>query len=166
MYPFTPGMPVERVIRLAADAAAQLELHDDIESLAAGIVPSAPPTELVVQFKLRRVLLLQSANARRPQVTVARVSSITPARRARAGWYERLVQRRHPAHYLIGDQRRHGTAGMEAFVDLLSVAPIRTEMILRRTGYLTTAEMRDISDRLVKTLELDISHLVDGEEKR
>jgi len=162
LYPFVPGLPLRQVGERPAAVGPEMKRHDDLTSLTAAISPGAPPTDLVVQFKLRRVLLLQTVRGRRADVVVARINSITPERRARSGWYLRLTEGRHPAHYLIGRLRRHGSAGKEAFVDLMNVTTIRTDVIVRRTGYLTADEMRDISERLVRTLELDISRLVDG----
>ena len=162
LYPFVPGLPLRQVRERADAAGVEVERHDDLVSATAAILPGAPPAHFAVQFKLRRVLLLQTVRGRRADVVVARINSITPARRAREGWYRRLAENRHPAHYLIGRLRRHGSAGKEAFVDLLNVATIRTDVIVRRTGYLTAAEMRDVSERLVRTLELDISRLIEG----
>ena len=162
LYPFVPGLPLRQVRERADAAGVEVERHDDLVSATAAILPGAPPAHFAVQFKLRRVLLLQTVRGRRADVVVARINSITPARRAREGWYRRLAENRHPSHYLIGRLRRHGSAGKEAFVDLLNVATIRTDVIVRRTGYLTAAEMRDVSERLVRTLELDISRLIEG----
>jgi len=162
LYPFVPGLPLRQVAGSVDAAGPVVDRHDDLTSLTAAISPGAPPTDIVIQFKLRRVLLLQTVRGRRPDVVVARINSITPERRARSGWYLRLTEGRHPAHYLIGRLRRHGSAGKEAFVDLMNVTTIRTDVIVRRTGYLTADEMRDVSERLVRTLELDISRLVDG----
>lgn len=162
LYPFVPGLPLRQVRERLDAAGPEVARHDDLTSVTAAISPGGPPADLVVQFKLRRVLLLQTVRGRRADVVVARINSITPARRAREGWYRRLEEGRHPAHYLIGRLRRHGSAGKEAFVDLMNVTTLRTDVIVRRTGYLTAGEMRDVSERLVRTLELDISRLVDG----
>jgi len=162
LYPFVPGLPLRQVAERVDAAGPVVERHDDLTSLTAAIPPGAPSADLVVQFKLRRVLLLQTVRGRRADVVVARINSVTPDRRERSGWYLRLTEGRHPAHYLIGRLRRHGSAGREAFVDLMNVTTIRTDVIVSRTGYLTADEMRDVSERLVRTLELDISRLVDG----
>lgn len=162
LYPFTPGFPLEQVVREAGeDLIAQLDRHETIESIASSIRPQDPPTEVVVQAKLRRVLLLQEGTSpSRQDVTVARIGSITDRLRRRRGWYARLQDGVHPAALLIGREARHGTGGTEAYVNLLSVAPIGKQALLRKTGSLTEDEMRLISERLVTALELDISGLV------
>jgi mRNA-degrading endonuclease toxin of MazEF toxin-antitoxin module len=40
------------------------------------------------------------------------------------------------------------------------VAPVAKKAILRRVGRLTADEMRDVSERVVTSLELDISGLL------
>ncbi len=160
-YPFTQGFPLERIVRLEGELLAQLDRHESIESVAAGIRPSDPPTEIVAQVKLRRVLVLQSgSDPARQDVMVARINSITDKHRARPGWYGRLERGEHPIFLRIGHEERHGTNGQEAYVNLLSIAPVRKETLLRRTGYLDREEMRMVSERVVTALELDISSLI------
>ena len=113
---------------------------------------SAQPPELVV--------LLQ--DARRPgreAVMVARIQPVTEEARRRTGFYDRLAVGQHPAALLIPGHRVQGGTG-ELYVSLLTIAAVSKADIIDRRGSLTAEEMRQISERLVKTLELDISHLI------
>lgn len=158
LYPFTPGFPLDSVLRDGEDQLlAQLERFDSIEEIETTLLRGQTP-ELVVQAKLRRVLLLQTGtDPRRLDITAARVNSVTPEKRARSGWYARLEHGGNPAQFLLRGASHHGTAGKEAYVDLTCISTIRKDMILRRTGQLTEDEMREVSERLLLTLELDIS---------
>ena len=65
----------------------------------------------------------------------------------------------HPAALLIPPHRIQGASG-ELYASLLTIAAIPRVDILERRGSLTAEEMRQVSERLVKTLELDISRLI------
>jgi mRNA-degrading endonuclease toxin of MazEF toxin-antitoxin module len=166
LYPFTFGFPLESVVRSAEDdLSAGLERFEDIDqiekTIAAG-AGSAP--EVVTKLKLRRVLLLQTGtDPRQHDILVARITSITETMRARLRFYGRLSAGQHPTSLLIGSQTRHGTGGREAFVNLINISPVGKNAILRRVGFLSEDEMRAVADRLITSLELDISHrLVHG----
>jgi hypothetical protein len=90
---------------------------------------------------------------------VARIHAVTEQVRRRRGFYGRLVLGQHPAAFLIARDRVDG-ATAELYVSLLTVAPLSTEDIVECRGSLTQEEMRQVSERLVKTLELDISRLL------
>jgi hypothetical protein len=155
---------MERVVRDAEDELlAGLEKYDSIDEIEAVIKAGDPPPEIVVTFKLRRVLVLHDGTNRSIQdVAVARVNSIDETRRDRhPKWYRRLEDGVHPMQYLIGGDERHGTNGVEAYVDATSVASIRKATILRRAGQLNEDEMRAISGRVITALEIDVSEYVD-----
>ncbi len=158
LYPYTTGPPLERVIRDAEDELrAQLERATTIEEVAARLNAGDTP-EIVVTAKLRRILLLQSGtNAGREDITVARVNSINEKKRAQKNWYLKLQSGIHVTHFMIGGEERHGTNGVEAYVDCLNISTIRKATILKRVGFLNDDEMRQITERLVRTLELDLS---------
>jgi hypothetical protein len=171
--------PGKRKARSGADGEVQLEPEEPTpsprayggavapggirvgEALPLGtaqIAPGDKATEVVATIKLRRVLLLQNGmSPERQDIAVARINSITEKKKAKAVWYAKLQSGIHPAHRIIGDPPEHGTNGKEAYVDLLSVTTIRESAILRRAGCLSEDEMRDISERLLRTLELDLS---------
>ena len=159
LYPFTFGFPLEAVQRDAEnDLLAQVERFEDVEEIEQTITAGDEP-EVIVKLKLRRVLLLQTGTrAQQHDVLVARVTSISDQMRARRGFYERLAAGIHPTSLRLGDRSEHGTGGREAFVNLINVSPIAKNAILRRTGRLDDAEMRAVTDRLITSLELDISH--------
>lgn len=159
LYPYTTGFPLDRVTRdVEDDLVAQLERHDSIESIATQIEPGSKPPEVVATMKLRRVLLLQTGTSPSLQdVLVARIDSVSDKKRGRANWYAKLKSNIHTAHYLLGSEEAHGTNGKEAYVDAMNVTRIKKATILRRTGLLTDEEMRDVTERLVRTLELDLS---------
>lgn len=90
-------------------------------------------------------------------VAVARINSVTDAKRERERWYRRLVGGTHPTQFLIGAEQRHGTNGREAYVDATNVAMIPKSTVLRRTGVLSDEELRAVSARLVTVLEIDVS---------
>jgi hypothetical protein len=92
-------------------------------------------------------------------VMVARLQVVTEPARSRAGFYDRLTLGQHPAALLIPRDRVQGAAG-ELYVSLLTITAIPKGDILERRGALTDEEMRQVSERLVKTLELDISRLI------
>jgi hypothetical protein len=159
LYPYTTGFPLDRVVRDAAadELETQIETAESIEALEATLGKGAVP-ELVVKAKLRRVVLLQTGtSASRHDITVARVNSITEAKRGQKNWYLKLKSGIHVAHLMIGAEDRHGTAGVEAYVDCLSISTIQKSTILRRVGQLDDEEMRAVTERLVRTLELDLS---------
>ena len=120
--------------------------------------PQPPHSEA----KLRRVLLLQDGTSdARDDVMAARINSVDqdmPTKKP--GVYRRLISGTHPTFYLIGAQDSHGTSGREAYVNAMYVAPVAKKAILRRVGQLTPDEMRDVSERVVTSLELDISGLL------
>lgn len=144
------------------DLLAQLERAADVEAVASAIRPGEPPPEIVVQVKLRRVLLLQDGtHAGIHDVGVARINSVTERKRERERWYERITGGVHPTQLLIGHEEHHGTRGVEAYVDLMSISTINKGTILRREGQLTEDEMREVSDRVITALELDVSAYVE-----
>lgn len=161
LYPFTFGFPLESVQRSAEhELTAALERFEDIEQVEKTIAPGVVP-EVVTKLKLRRVLLLQTGtDSRQQDILVARVTSITETMRTRRGFYARLSSGTHPTALLIGREARHGTGGQEAFVNLINVSPVAKNAILRHVGYLSDDEMREVTDRLITSLELDISHRI------
>lgn len=158
LYPYTSGFPLERLVRDAGDELkAQLETANSIEDIQAAVKPGDAP-EIVVTAKLRRVLLLQTGtSAARQDIAVARINSISDKKRAQTNWYLKLQNGIHVSNLLIGGEERHGTAGVEAYVDGLSISTIRKATILKRVGQLDDEEMRHVSERLIRTLELDLS---------
>ena len=90
---------------------------------------------------------------------VARVHLVTEQARRRTGFYDRLALGQHPAALLIPPQRVRGASG-ELYVSLLTITALPKVDILDHRGSLTEDEMRQVSERLVKTLELDISRLI------
>jgi mRNA-degrading endonuclease toxin of MazEF toxin-antitoxin module len=161
LYPFTFGFPLETIQRAAEDElVGALERFEDIDQIEKTITAGSVP-EVVTKLKLRRVLLLQTGtDPRQHDVLVARITSVTEQMRARRQFYERLAAGRHPTSLLLGAESRHGTGGREAFVNLINVSPVAKNAMLRRVGFLTEDEMRDVTDRLIISLELDISHRI------
>jgi hypothetical protein len=90
---------------------------------------------------------------------VARLHAVTEQTRSRTGFYDRLASGRHPAALVVPSHRAQGATG-ELYVSLLTILPVPIEDILERRGSLSEEEMRQVSERLVKTLELDISRLI------
>jgi hypothetical protein len=113
---------------------------------------SAQSPELVV-------LLQDASRLGRDAVMVARLHRVTEQARRRTGFYDRLALGQHPAALLIPPHRVQGATG-ELYVSLLTIESVPRADILERRGSLTEGEMRQVSERLVKTLELDISHLI------
>jgi hypothetical protein len=162
LYPFTFGFPLETVQRDAeSDLLAAIE-HAEIEQIEKTITAGEVP-EVIMRIKLRRVLLLQTGtNPGMHDVLVARITSVSDTMRARSGFYGRLVDGRHPTSLLVGGRAEHGTNGREAYVNLINVSPISKTAILRRVGRLDDDEMRHVTDRLITSLEMDISHRLGG----
>ena len=153
---------MERVARDAeTELLAQLERFATVDELEAQIRAGDPPPELVTTFKLRRVLVLQDGTKSSIQdVAVARINSITSEKATvRERWYQRLQAGTHPTQLLIGQESRHGLAGREGYVDTTSVRFIPKGTIVRRTGTLDLDEMREVSARLVRSLEIDLPTL-------
>ncbi len=156
---------MDRVVRddVEQEFNARLERHESIDTLEKRIEPGKPDPEIVVSMKLRRVLLLQNGTeAGREDILVARINSISEAKRARDNWYKKLHNDIHPVFYLVGREERHGMNDKEAYVDTLTVSPIRKATILRRVGELDEDEMREVSERLVRALEFDLSRYARG----
>ncbi len=164
LYPFTTGFPLTAALEKAeSEFSATFETFENIEEFQATIAPGDVP-EVVTQVKLRRVLLLQTAtDDRMKDVVVARVSSIRDKHRDRKQFYRRLESGSHPTSMLIGNERRHGTSGSQCYINFTSISTISANAILRRVGYLNESEMRAVSRRLVRTLELDLSDLDYGQ---
>src|ERR1700736_4280949 len=103
------------------------------------------------------VLLLQDARRlAREEVMVAGIHVVSEQVRRLRGFYGRLVLGQHPAAFLIARDRVEG-ATEELYASLLTIAALPREDIVECKGSLTEEEMRQVSERLVKTLELDIS---------
>lgn len=158
LYPFTFGFPLETVQRDAESELLAATEHTDIEQIEKTIVAGDAP-EVIVKIKLRRVLLLQTGtHAGMHDVMVARITSVSDRMREKKGFYRRLAEGRHPTSLLLGARAEHGTGGREAYVNLVNVSPISKTAILRRVGQLDDDEMRRVTDRLLNSLEMDISH--------
>ena len=163
LYPFTFGFPLKEVQRDAEGELLAATEHTEIEQIEKTIVAGDVP-EVITKIKLRRVLLLQTGtHPGMHDVMVARITSVSDKMRERSGFYGRLVDGRHPTALLLGDRDDHGTGGHEAYVNLISVSPISKTAILRRVGQLTEDEMRQVTDRALTSLEMDISHRLGGE---
>jgi mRNA-degrading endonuclease toxin of MazEF toxin-antitoxin module len=159
LYPFTPAVPLDVVLREAdadGDLNAKIESYETIEAVA-----RIERKEVIVEFKIRPVLLLQNGrNEDRPDVLVARINSITDAHREkRPHWVRKLENDIHPVMLRVGHERHHGLR-LESYVNLLSVQPVNKTAILRRLGHLTDDEMADVSERLILSLEMDVSAYV------
>lgn len=159
LYPFTPEIPLDLVLRQAGsdgDLNAKIESYDSIEAIA-----RITRNELVVQFKLRPVLVLQSGTSDQlADVLVSRINSITEAhRQRRASWVAKLEHDIHPLMLRVGHEDHHGL-NVESYINLSSVQPVNKTAILRRVGYLTEDEMVAVSERLIRSLEIDVSAYV------
>jgi hypothetical protein len=161
LYPFTPGFPIDALLPSAEAAFSKLAQYDSIEDFQADIAPGDVP-RILVFVKLRRILLLQDGTSgSRDDVMAARINSVDQEMpKKKPGVYRRLLSGTHPTFYLIGARESHGTSGKEAYVNTMHVAPVAKKAILRRVGELTQDEMRDVSERIVTSLELDISGLL------
>jgi mRNA-degrading endonuclease toxin of MazEF toxin-antitoxin module len=118
--------------------------------------PSKRPTYRVA---LRLEAASGAAVAGRPptgrQNVVAQVTSIKHNRRQRAAWYQCLLADQDPYPYRITEQRQVVTT--ESAVNLTNLSTVNRDTLPRWTGKLSDAEMRVISEKLIDTLELDIS---------
>ncbi len=161
LYPFTPGFPVEALLPRAEAVFSNFTRYDSIEDFQADIAPGDVP-RVLVSVKLRRILLLQDGTSdARDDVMAARINSIDQDMpRKKPGVYRRLANGTHATFYLLGARESHGTSGREAYVNAMYVAPVAKKAILRRVGQLTSDEMRGVSERIVTSLELDISGLL------
>ena len=141
--------------RAMGAAEAGLAQHETIEEFEKTIEPQDVP-EVVARLKLRRVLLLQDVSrSRRQDVIVAPVTSVKDVQRERANWYERLLVNQVPYLYRLTEARQG--VNVESVVNLMQLSTISRATLLRWAGVLAEAEMRSISEKLIDTLELDIS---------
>lgn len=162
LYPFTFGFPLETIQRDTEGELLEAVEHQAIEQIEKTITAGDIP-EVVTKVKLRRVLLLQTGtDAHLHDVLVARVTSVSDSMRTRARWYERMQRDQHPTSLLLGTRAAHGTNGVEAFANMINVSPISKTAILRRVGQLDDEEMRKVTDRLITSLEMDISHRLEA----
>lgn len=145
------GFPLGR--RQTATGAPPEQLRRGSVCLVHRRRPSEPNTspELVV-------LLQDASRAGREEVMAASIHVVTDRERRRAGFYGRLLAGEHPAALLIPPGRVRG--GEELYVGLLAIGSLRRTDVVDHRGSLSDDDMREISERLVKTLELDISRLV------
>ncbi|HEY7693122.1 MAG TPA: type II toxin-antitoxin system PemK/MazF family toxin [Gaiellaceae bacterium] len=159
LYPFTPGLPLDLVLREAeakGDLNAKIESYDSIEAVA-----RITRRELVVEFKLRPVLLLQGGTSeRRPDMLVATINSITDEHRSgRENWVKKLENNIHPIMVMVGHEVHHGLKRV-SYTNLSTVQPVNKQAILRKLGQLTDDEMAEVSERLIRALEIDVSGYV------
>ena len=159
LYPFTPGIPLDVVLREAdADGSlnAKIESYDSIEAVA-----RIERRELAIEFKIRPVLILQTGTSeQRPDLLVARINSITDDHRAKRGnWVLKLENNIHPLMVHVGHESHHGLK-IDSYVNLLSVQPVNKKAILRKVGQLSENEMANVSERLILSLEIDVSAYV------
>lgn len=59
----------------------------------------------------------------------------------------------------LGQQPDHGLR-VESYTSLVSMQSISKQAIIRRLGRLTDDEMRGVSERLIRALEIDVSAYV------
>jgi hypothetical protein len=105
------------------------------------------------------VLLQDPGRGGRDQVMAATLHPVTERVRRRAGFYARLAAGQHPAALLVPPDRVRGATD-ELYVGLLTITPLRLADVVDRRGSLTEEDMRQVSERLVRTLELDISRFL------
>jgi hypothetical protein len=164
LYPFVLSFPVERVAREAEDRLlAHLKRFDTIDDLQIEIPAGDPGQELVASFKLRPILVLHDGtDAGIPDVAVAKVTSIKADRvENHPKWYKRVQEGRHDTQYML--ERGALTladSDLGSYVDAKSVAVVRKTTILRRVGKLDRDQMVEVSNRLIKALEIDVSEYV------
>ena len=160
LFGYTAGFPVEVIERDAQGFVDKAESVASIDAFAREIRRGDVP-EIVSRFKLRPVLVLQSAtNPGLQDVTVARINSVAADKKAgKSGWWQRVSADRHITAYLVGDRPDHGL-GSDAVVNLMAIQTISKSNVLRRVGSLDVEEMRAVSERIVRVLELDISELI------
>jgi mRNA-degrading endonuclease toxin of MazEF toxin-antitoxin module len=156
LYPFSLGFPLHQVVRDSVDEVeANLEEHPTIEEFEKTIQAEDVP-EVAIRLKLRRVLLLQDAShSGRQDVIVAQIRSVKESQRSREAWYNRLLANQIPFLYRLTEQQQG--VKEEAVVNLTQISTVNRDTLLRWTGQLSEAEMRTISEKLIDTLELDIS---------
>jgi hypothetical protein len=107
------------------------------------------------------VLLLQGGTSpQRSDVLVTRINSISDKHRSeRPNWVRQLENKIHPIMMLVGDEPDHGL-NKPSYINPSSIQPVNKAAILRRVGQLTNAEMGDVSERLIRSLEIDVSAYV------
>lgn len=161
LYPFSLGFPLHQVVRESAEEIeATLEEHASIDEFEKTVQAEDVP-EVAVRLKMRRVLLLQDAtHGGRRDVIVAPITSVKQRQREREGWYERLLRDQVPYLYRLTEQQQGVTA--ESAVNLAQITAVNRDTLLRWTGQLSEDEMRKISEKLIDTLELDISGRLDA----
>jgi len=147
---------VLREVEAGGDLNAKLETYDSVEAVA-----RMKRNEIAVEYKLRPVLLLQGGTSpQRPDVLVSRINSITDEHRTkRLNWVLKLENDIHPVMVMVGHEAHHGLK-VPSYVNLLSIQPVNKQAILKRLGTLAEDEMEGISERLVRSLEIDVSAYV------
>jgi hypothetical protein len=170
LYPFVLSFPVERLARQAEDQLrTRVERFETIDSLGVEIKAEDAGQELVAQFKLRPVLVLQDGTDESiPDIAVAKITSVKEERASKhAKWYKRLQEGRHDTQYMLQPgSLTLADAEKGSYVDARSVAVIRKTTILRRVGNLDSEQMVEISGRLIKAWEIDVSRYVSSLEER
>ncbi len=91
---------------------------------------------------------------------MARISTITEDRRERQPAWVKKLDNGHPLYLKVGHEGQH-RLGHDSYVNLLDVAPIKKDTILRRIGNLSEQEMVDVSERLIRAMEIDVSAYVE-----
>ncbi len=120
------------------------------------------PTRIVTEARLRPVLLLHDGTrGEHEDATCLRINTVKPRHRADGATWERIENQRHPVfYYLAAGTPRYGLRA-DSIIALTSIGTIHKSSIFgRHVGELSQRELQEISERLIRTLSLDITPLI------
>jgi hypothetical protein len=146
------------------DFAAPFEVagtrYDDVRALAADVRNRELRPEFSVQVgaKIRPVLLMQD----RPQGRIKEYAALklTRLEKLDEDVRQQVIAQRLPRFFHITDPRRYGL-GEDVAVDLLSLVRLHESAIVAApAGKLNENEFRVVCERLVRSLDLDLAHMV------
>jgi mRNA-degrading endonuclease toxin of MazEF toxin-antitoxin module len=115
------------------------------------------PTSVISEVKLRPVVLMHDGTIERNQdIVVMRVNSVRPRHRNSETW-PRIVAQEHPFFFHLPTTNPHYRLPEESIVALTSIATVHKNALLEVRGSLTATEMRELDERLIRVLSLDLA---------
>lgn len=156
LFPFSPAFPLD-VLPHRGDRPKRVGTVDAFARERQGRT-----ARIVTQARLRPVLLLHDGTrGEHDDVVCLRVNSVRDRHRRLRGTWPRIEDGTHPIFQLLrAGSGSHGLP-VDSLVALTSIGTVHKSAIVGRPlGHLDAAELRALSERLVRALGLDLTGLI------
>jgi len=148
LFPFAAEFPVE-----LADGSTRRSVEDFAAAYRGG------PAKLVVEARLRPVLLLHDGTREHGDVICLRVNTVKPTLKTTTQTWQRIVNHRHPSFFHLPA----GGYGLpsESVIAISSIGSVNKSALLGPpVGGLNHLEMQTVDERLARALQLDLAPLI------